>query len=86
MVRIPDQEALGDHRFQDTRQMERYDGAAMAAPGKAVAGLGHAIASMGNSLGGFLDASTKEDDAKQKYETATRFLDLDLQEIGRAHV
>lgn len=79
MVRIPDQEALGDHRFQDTRQMERYDGAAMAAPGKAVAGLGHAIASMGNSLGGFLDASTKEDDAKQKYETATRFLDLDLQ-------
>ena len=80
MVRIPDQNAIADHRWQDTRKIENYDASSAAAPGRAQEALGRSIASVGESLGGLLSAAGTRDAERDKYETLTKFLDFDLKQ------
>src|SRR5690554_3365617 len=80
MAKIPNVDAVGDFKWTSPRQVSRYDGSAMGAPGRAMQGLGSSIASLGNAIGGAIDSMSAEDEKRAKFETELRFQNLD-QEI-----
>lgn len=81
MARIPDQYAVGQPSWSAPTKIASYDSSAYAAPGRAQAALGDSVAKLGKSIGGLIEAAGQEDEQRQKYETETAFVGLDI-EIG----
>lgn len=79
MAKILDQFALSPPKWSSPTAVPRYDAYAFAAPGKAQAALGESVARMGKAIGGAIEALGAQDDQAQKYETARKFVDLDMQ-------
>lgn len=80
MVKIPDKDSLRDHNWNSPRGVANFDAAALAAPGRAMQGVGQQIASLGKSIGGAIDASAAGNSEADKYETARKFIDFDIQQ------